>query len=261
MAIPRGAARRVLVIAALAGVAYLAVLLTVVAAPFGRLTLNDQLFTAVLVVLGAPLAAGLGLLVWHAAKLCAGDLAFRDDMTGLPNRRAFMNDVTGRMKGACAGSVALVLLDVDGLKSLNDRCGHQAGDELIRIAAHRLERVAQKQGKVYRVGGDEFAILVSRSEGGRLSPVVRALATLEMRFRTCNHVHAVSLSFGYASCVEGESFESLFRRTDARLYEGKNADARRLALVSGETPRWRTSVKTFGFEDETPNPELALVQV
>ncbi|HEY7270961.1 MAG TPA: GGDEF domain-containing protein [Dehalococcoidia bacterium] len=260
MAVRHSTARNVLLAAGVTAAAYFAFLFAVVTSPFGRLTLDDRAFMATIVALGVPMGTAVGLLIWYAARLGAAELAYRDDMTGLPNRRAFMRDASALVKGANAGSVALVLLDVDRLKKLNDSCGHQAGDELIRLAARQMEKVAAGNGRVYRVGGDEFAILVARDDGGRLSPVMRGLSALDSRFRTCNHVHSVSLSFGYASCNQGESFEALFRRSDQRLYEGKEVSPARRA-AAGDTQMRRTSVAAFGFAPDEPAsaPDLALV--
>jgi len=120
------------------------------------------------------------------------------------------------------GKIALVLFDVDGLKQLNDGCGHQTGDELLRLAARQLQGAAAGGASVYRIGGDEFAILLLRSKGGQLAAMLRCLKPFEAPFPDCAHQHMVRMSFGYASCEEGEGFESLFRRADLRLRESKD---------------------------------------
>jgi diguanylate cyclase (GGDEF)-like protein len=242
MAAPKGTARNALIVAGLTAIAYFALLLLVVLLPGRVYSLNTERVLIGLIAAGLPLAVAVGLLLWRWARLMAGDLAYRDDLTGLPNRRAFITEADRHLKGAKAGNIGLVLLDIDRLKRLNDTCGHQAGDELLIIAAHQLQRAA-KDDRIYRIGGDEFAIFVDRSRGGRLSRVIQALGSMDVEFRACNHVHSVSMSYGYASCTEGESFDSLFRRTDQRLYQQKETTAdRRAAALAGASLVSRSSV-------------------
>src|SRR5262249_36047067 len=118
---------------------------------------------------------------------------------------------------AKAGRVGIILYDVDGLKSINDRCGHQSGDELLRLAGANLVMRSARAGTAYRIGGDEFAVLVDRRMGGRLARAVQSIRGFEAGFESCGHIHQVRLSAGYASITEGEGFDSLFRRADARL--------------------------------------------
>jgi diguanylate cyclase (GGDEF)-like protein len=179
-----------------------------------------------LIILGLPAAWGLGVLIWRAGQRAADDLAYRDELTGLPNRRAFIDDADGQLREAQAGRIALVLADVDLLKSLNDGCGHQAGDELLEFAACQLTRAASTRGRIYRIGGDEFAIVVDRAAGSQLSPILRSLGPVDRRFRSCGHEHTISMSIGFASNIDGESFESMFKRADRLLYRHKASNAR-----------------------------------
>jgi diguanylate cyclase (GGDEF)-like protein len=139
-----------------------------------------------------------------------------------------MSQASRELKGAKAGSIALVLFDVDGLKAINDSCGHRAGDELLLSAARYLQLAAGKKASVFRIGGDEFALILDRSKGDRVAPFVRALSSVEVVFDTCNHIHPVNVSCGYASSLDQESFESLFHRADMRMYESKQRARRDL---------------------------------
>jgi diguanylate cyclase (GGDEF)-like protein len=114
--------------------------------------------------------------------------------------------------------MALILLDVDGLKLINDSCGHQAGDELLAAIGGRL---AGTSDSAYRIGGDEFAILIDRAAGQVAAPSLQRLDPVRLRFLSCGHEHSLSLSYGYASSLAGESFDGLFRRADVRLREFK----------------------------------------
>ncbi|NLT57174.1 MAG: GGDEF domain-containing protein [Actinomycetales bacterium] len=87
--------------------------------------------------------------------------ARHDELTGLPNRLDFRDALDAAAKAAASGDapVAVMLLDFDGFKAINDTLGHQAGDELLRIIAERLQRVSASDASVARLGGDEFAVV------------------------------------------------------------------------------------------------------
>ncbi len=235
MSIPTGAARKALLVSSAAGAAYFGALMLLCLTPLTLMTVGSQIWLPALIALGPLLVLVNALLIWRWAKVESSGLAYRDDLTGLPNRRAFMARAVEALKGARAGSLALVLFDIDGLKRLNDHCGHEAGDELIVNAARLLQARAGKASAVYRVGGDEFALLVDRGQGGMLAKFVLSLGTPLIGFEACGHQHEVGISFGFASCRDDESFESLFRRADLRLYESKErlyAPERRRGLRS-----------------------------
>jgi diguanylate cyclase (GGDEF)-like protein len=111
-----------------------------------------------------------------------------------------------------------VLIDVDGLKALNDACGHQAGDELL-VAVGSL--LSSSNVGAYRIGGDEFALIVDRKQGATVSASLQRLKPFELDFASCGHRHRVGLTYGYASLHENESFDHFFRRADARLVQCK----------------------------------------
>jgi diguanylate cyclase (GGDEF)-like protein len=191
-----------------------------------------------LIAAGPPLAAMNGFLIWRWSRLLARDLAYHDDLTALANRRAFIADSSRLLRNAQPGAVALVLLDVDGLKGLNDRCGHQSGDELLRYAAQQMQRACLRGTVAYRIGGDEFAMLLVRAKGARLASLVRRLLPFTTSFDACGHWHEVKMSLGYASCEAGEDFDSLFRRADQRLRDAKSRLYGRseLRLVGARSP-------------------------
>ena len=91
------------------------------------------------------------------------DAATRDSLTGLANHRAFHECLDGLVETGDRFSLAIV--DLDGLKLTNDTCGHQAGDELLERLAHALADVSP-DGRAFRIGGDEFAMVVD-GDGGR----------------------------------------------------------------------------------------------
>jgi len=102
--------------------------------------------------------------------------ALSDPLTGLPNRRAFFEEVRRRSQNA--GAIGVVTCDVDGLKTINDRDGHDAGDTAIRRTGQELRRLVGREGFVARFGGDEFLALTTPEIAERiaatLDPVVGA---------------------------------------------------------------------------------------
>jgi len=92
-------------------------------------------------------------------------LALHDELTGLPNRRWFMEALDSALNSANQSRVALLLFDIDRFKSINDTMGHKFGDSLLRAVAVKLERFSAQRGILARLGGDEFAILLPMNAG------------------------------------------------------------------------------------------------
>jgi diguanylate cyclase (GGDEF)-like protein len=101
----------------------------------------------------------------QAGEKHALHLALHDSLTGLPNRRFFLDRLGASLgaAGAEAGAPAVIYLDLDDFKGINDTHGHGIGDELLRIVAARLARAVRTEDMVSRLGGDEFACLLAES--------------------------------------------------------------------------------------------------
>jgi diguanylate cyclase (GGDEF)-like protein len=171
-----------------------------------------------IVLAGLPLVFLASLILFRDAHASGSMLAMRDDLTGVGNRRAFVTHSQILIRKAkTAGTLGLILIDVDGLKQLNDTCGHQAGDELLEKVANHIDA----KTKLYRIGGDEFAILVDRSSGQHMTALMQALDPFIATFEACGHAHEVRVSFGSTSNREHEKFQDLFRRADDSLIQHK----------------------------------------
>jgi diguanylate cyclase (GGDEF)-like protein len=170
-----------------------------------------------IVLAGLPVVFLASLILFRDAHASGSLLALRDDLTGVGNRRAFVTQSQILIRKAKPGALGLILLDVDGLKQLNDSCGHQAGDELLEKVAKHIEA----KGKIYRIGGDEFAILVDRTTGQHMTSLMQALEPFIDTFEACGHAHEVRVSFGSTSNRENEKFQELFRRADDSLIQHK----------------------------------------
>lgn len=142
------------------------------------------------------------------------DLAHRDPLTLLGNRRALNRDLTCRLR-VRPGSL-LALIDIDGLKRVNDALGHAAGDDLLRTFAQELAQALAPRGRVYRLSGDEFAVLLNRSEPETLVQIVAAVT------RQVQEVYpGVGASVGTAGRNQGEAPGDWLARADQAMYRCK----------------------------------------
>jgi diguanylate cyclase (GGDEF)-like protein/PAS domain S-box-containing protein len=155
-------------------------------------------------------------------------LAFHDTLTDLPNRALFMD----RLEQALArsrrsgGDTALLFLDLDQFKVVNDSLGHPAGDELIREVAGRLRECLGSGGTAARFGGDEFAVLLEEvsGEAAAVSVAERILAALRAPFTVSGEEFFTTASIGIAlSSADTDDADNLLRAADLALYRAKNA--------------------------------------
>lgn len=160
-------------------------------------------------------------------------LALRDELTGLANRRAIygrLRDLMGsRSEWGRGGSVAL--LDIDHFKQVNDTRGHDAGDRLLQEMARLLERCVSGFGLAGRWGGEEFIVLlenVSRSEA--IERVERVLQAV--RDSAFTDAPGLTVSAGLATLDEGETSEQVVKLADERLYAAKRAGRDRVVFSS-----------------------------
>jgi diguanylate cyclase len=153
-------------------------------------------------------------------------LARHDDLTALPNR-SFFRERLGRALAAGEArrqSLAVLYLDLDGFKPINDQHGHDAGDELLRVVAARLSRAVRAGDMVSRLGGDEFGCLLADA-GGREQLGHRARKLLEAVSAPLQ-IGAVQLtvrpSIGIAvGPADGATAEALLKSADLAMYQAK----------------------------------------
>lgn len=144
-----------------------------------------------------------------------------DELTNCYNRRAYSEDVAEYHSNASEDEFAYISFDVNGLKTVNDDLGHEAGDELIRGAASCMKKAFLKHGRVYRVGGDEFVGLV-HADAGLLKMLCEDFD--EQISCWCGLlVKEISVSYGcvLSSEVEGMSMTEIASLADKRMYESK----------------------------------------
>jgi diguanylate cyclase (GGDEF)-like protein len=161
-----------------------------------------------------------------AKEAQAHHLAYHDVLTGLPNRARF-NDRTDQalLRARHGEAMAVLLLDLDRFKNVNDRFGHLAGDELIQEVAKRLSQELKEPDAVARLGGDEFAILLHGEDlAGGIEPTLDAiLEALHRPYEIFGNQAHVGVSIGVAPAPDcGTDRTDLMRKADIALYRAKD---------------------------------------
>ncbi|MGY1686798.1 putative bifunctional diguanylate cyclase/phosphodiesterase [Geodermatophilus sp. SYSU D00867] len=154
--------------------------------------------------------------------------AFHDPLTGLPNRALFMERLrAAEERERVTGTPSAVLfLDLDNLKTVNDNLGHDGGDALLRVVAQRVGGCLRPEDTLARLAGDEFAVLMSGARSGELAPLVaeRVLAALAQPVHVADRAVRASVSMGIAtSATCAASGLGLLRAADIAMYVAKSS--------------------------------------
>ena len=168
-------------------------------------------------------------------------LSFHDSMTGLYNRRYFEEELN-RLFNKRSIPLSLVLIDLNGLKIVNDILGHKMGDELIMKAAELLSISTRASDIVARIGGDEFAIILPNTSKKGVEKLISRIEAKIEEFNLKDDM-LISISWGYA--VHDGQFrdpEELFKAADNELYKNKYTKSRRKTLF--QITKWATSFST-----------------
>ena len=150
--------------------------------------------------------------------------AFRDPLTELGNRKLFMNHATDALADADDTMTAVILIDLDGFKGVNDTYGHITGDELLRTAAERLTANVRTNDTVARLGGDEFVVLLPRLVDDQIADTVanRILRDLAQPLAIGEAVLTIQASAGIAiTRGSGAVVDDVMREADQALYQAK----------------------------------------
>ena len=155
------------------------------------------------------------------------ELAYRDSLTGLPNRRHFLELLEESVAAAdkCGGHVALMFLDLDDFKRINDTLGHDSGDELLVESARRLSVLREGGGSMHvaRLGGDEFTVLTHVPDDESAVALAKSvIGTLAEPLCLSGHELSAGTSVGIALYPDdADSIDILMRCADAAMYEAK----------------------------------------
>jgi diguanylate cyclase (GGDEF)-like protein len=169
------------------------------------------------------------------ANLKLDQLARTDALTGLPNRRSFLDSATQlvALQERAQMAFALVMIDVDQFKRINDEYGHEGGDTALRMVALGLRRGLRQQDIVARWGGEEFIALLPDTAGPAAARVAEMLrkALGELQVDHGAQTIRVSASFGVAEHPPGQRLEATINAADRALYQAKQAGRDRVVLA------------------------------
>ena len=189
-----------------------------------------------------------GATVWHGflsdvteARMIRArmeSLAFTDPLTGLPNRQMLRERARHELSASDRTGEwgAVLFIDLDGFKQLNDGQGHDAGDQLLIAIARRLKQSVRQTDMVARLGGDEFVVLLNRLSGDRTEAARDADAIAETLRRRIEQPYRLSFgTFRTSSSIgmelfhgSGIDFDALLRRADAAMYRAKSSGRNRV---------------------------------
>jgi|GEM_PF-852736 diguanylate cyclase (GGDEF) domain len=183
----------------------------------------------------------------------AREAALRDSLTGLGNHRAFQEAVARMIEGARRyGTIfSLVLIDIDEFKRINDTRGHAVGDQLLAEVGNLINATIRHSDAAFRVGGDEFAILLPHTDAGGAIILTRRLLARGLEDRVHGEYRApISFSAGVTACPEfGTTRLEVTAQADAALYRGKRTGRTVVTIYDPE--------KDHGHVDEGMRAELS----
>ncbi|HEY0586187.1 MAG TPA: bifunctional diguanylate cyclase/phosphodiesterase [Pseudoduganella sp.] len=199
---------------------------------------GDAALRAAIVALNYLFIAGIltmscGVLLRHLARsLAEGEqLAFYDPLTGLPNRRLLLDRLASLLASSERQHLfsAVMFIDLDRFKTINDARGHATGDHLLRLAAQRLEELVRKSDTVARIGGDEFVVLLAHlapdlaAAGNAAQGVAEKIrAALAQEFEIAGQGYGCSASIGVTLLPKyGQQADDLLREADTAMYRAK----------------------------------------
>jgi len=179
--------------------------------------------------------AALGQLEAHAKEIYK--MAVLDPLTGLHNRRSGQQRLREEMSRAerYGRSLIVLLFDIDGLKQVNDKFGHLAGDQVIKYFAECLQKATRGSDLAVRLGGDEFLVLIPECTVDEVQHVLGRLRG--MRIDLEGGMILPTFSAGWSVYSPGELPEELIGRADAALYVNKRAGKTKSAEVEAKTTR------------------------
>ncbi len=173
---------------------------------------------------------------WSLAQIALTDITARkraeayleflgkhDVLTKLYNRSFYVDELNRLQRSANLWPTTIIIADLNGLKAVNDRLGHAAGDEMLRRAGEVLKEAVRAPSHAARIGGDEFAVLLPATDergGAAIVDQIRKVVELNNQFYSGS---PLSLAVGIATASAGERLEDVVTRADGLMYKAKRA--------------------------------------
>lgn len=191
----------------------------------------------VAMIFGFCLTMALAVMMFREKQVELADLAEKDPLTGLNNRHS-LDQIAERFVRRSAeqqSDLSLILLDVDHFKRINDEHGHQVGDRVLAEIGRRIRNVLRDSDVAFRVGGEEFLVLLPGANRPQAEQVAERLrSAIEDRLVTDEgNPLSVTASLGVAACLaEAAAWVDCYRRADQALYQAKEAGRNRVAALA-----------------------------
>jgi diguanylate cyclase (GGDEF)-like protein len=200
---------------------------------------NVQQLQAAVIGLGLLLLMVLGVVAWRQRRtsISMRSLAMTDELTGVPNRRAALRRLANIMHRHDAESCAVLIIDIDHFKSINDKHGHPEGDEALKAVVAKLRTLVQPPALLGRLGGEEFVVVLPATplEGARLAGEIYRSQVMSIDAQRWLTDSQITVSIGISISKPGiDTPTTMLQRADAALYAAKHA-GRNCVMTEVET--------------------------
>lgn len=161
------------------------------------------------------------------------ELSRKDPLTGLYNRRAFMEYFNKQLAQSLRHqhSLTLIITDIDDFKEINDTYGHSSGDDVLEELGQLLKQETRQEDMAARVGGEEFAILLVKTDSDNASNYAERVRQKLKDMELEAILEPVTLSYGIAETRADDDHDSLYQRADKALYRAKEAGKDRIEVI------------------------------
>jgi diguanylate cyclase (GGDEF)-like protein len=195
--------------------------------------------------------------------------AFTDALTGLYNRRMFSESLEKELNRAKRYNLplGLIIMDMHRFKEVNDKHGHPRGDEVLRLAAITLKKALRTSDSAFRIGGDEFALILPQTDEPQAQALSRRVEQVfEESLRALQLAVVVGMDYGVANFPQdGDTVETLVRIADERLYQRKHTHHARgseeTARVATPTTHQAPSAQTTPSSERAAHPPVAPISI
>jgi diguanylate cyclase (GGDEF)-like protein len=155
-------------------------------------------------------------------------LGRHDELTKLRNRSFYVEEIR-QLGHKRQFPVSVIIIDMNGLKAINDKAGHFAGDDMLRRLGEVLARAVDPPAHACRIGGDEFVILLPYTDEAGAETMLRQIDELIELNNQCHSNGVLAISAGFATAREGDQIEDAVRLADTRMYEAKRNRSKSIA--------------------------------
>ncbi len=210
--------------------------------------------------LDGAIGVGLDVTDQHRARRALDEAGQRDELTGLPNRAGFMRRLETALPLA-KRVTALLVLDLDRFKDVNDAIGHAAGDELLRVLGERVFAQLGVRQQFARLGGDEFAVIAPDTDERAASVLARTISdAVRQPFTAAGHELFVTVSIGIAIAPgDGRDAATLLRKSEVAMYSAKRrGDAWAVYALAADEPSAALLALTTDLRRAIEGEELSL---